>query len=161
VSLQSIRPALVQAYLDGMAGKPGKQAASLSAIKQVSAWAERPRLSDARHHQGLPVRGVGRRPYPLERRRRGAGEKHARPDIARVVTLGANTGQRGSDLIRMGWSDIEVYKGTRGSTSSRRKPAAQLWIPITAALAAHLDTWEKRPARSSRSSTATPGRASN
>ena len=41
-------------------------------------------------------------------------ERHARADIARVVTLGANTGQRGSDLIRMGPTDIETYDGRDG-----------------------------------------------
>ena len=32
----------------------------------------------------------------------------ARPDPARVVTLAVHTGQRGSDLVRMRWTDIEA-----------------------------------------------------
>src|SRR5882672_6075233 len=34
-----IRPALVQAYFDGLVGLPGKQAAALAAIRQLEKWA--------------------------------------------------------------------------------------------------------------------------
>ena len=33
-------------------------------------------------------------------------QQHARPDLARVITVAVNTGQRGSDIVRMRLSDI-------------------------------------------------------
>src|SRR5882757_4593463 len=38
-SLQDIRPSLIQAYLDGLAGRPGKQAVAYSVFKQMEKWA--------------------------------------------------------------------------------------------------------------------------
>lgn len=38
-------------------------------------------------------------------------EKCFRSDLARAITLGANTGQRISDLVRMCWTDIETFRG--------------------------------------------------
>lgn len=145
VPRQTLRPALTQAYIDGMAGKPGKQAATLSAIKQVEKWASVRDLLTRDITKGVECEESDGGHIPWSDADVALAEKHAREDIARVVTLGANTGQRGSDLIRMGWSDIEVYKGVHGINVKQKKTARELWIPITSVLAASLDTWEKRP----------------
>ena len=71
-------------------------------------------------------------------------ERCAKPHLARVMTLAANTGQRGSDLVKMRWSDIEEYNGRPASTSRRRRPAA-IRIPFTRELQAAISTWERRP----------------
>ena len=39
VSLQEIRPSPVQAFFDGIADRPGKQKVTLTALKQIEAWA--------------------------------------------------------------------------------------------------------------------------
>ena len=36
-----------------------------------------------------------------------------------IITLAANTGQRGSDLVKMRWSDIEESRANRVSTLYR------------------------------------------
>jgi hypothetical protein len=41
VSLEEIRPALVQQYLDGWSDRPGKQAAALAAFRALEKWANR------------------------------------------------------------------------------------------------------------------------
>ncbi len=61
------------------------------------------------------------------------------------MTLGANTGQRGSDLIRMGWSDIETFNGVDGINVVQKKTGREVFVPIMPALAAAMATWEKRP----------------
>jgi integrase len=144
VSLQAIRPSLVQSYLDGMAGKPGKQAATLCAVKQVERWASVRDYVKPGFTIGCQTEESDGGHIPWSDAEVAIAQKHARHDLARVVTLGANTGQRGSDLIRMGWSDVEVYKGVRGINVRQKKTARVLWIPIMPALAAYLDTWEKR-----------------
>ncbi len=145
VSLQTIRPSLVQSYLDGMAGKPGKQASTLSAIKQVERWGSVRDYVRPGFTTGCTTEESDGGHLPWSDAEVAIGQKHARVDLARVVTLGANTGQRGSDLIRMGWSDVEAYKGVRGINVRQKKTTRVLWIPIMPALAEHLDTWEKRP----------------
>jgi integrase len=74
-----------------------------------------------------------------------AAELHARVDLARAVTLGANTGQRVSDLIRMCPTDIETFKGRDGINVTQKKTGRQVWVPITAPLVAAMATWERRP----------------
>ncbi len=70
-------------------------------------------------------------------------EQHASPALARAVTLVANTGQRGSDLVRMGWTDIEEYRGIRGINVRQKKTGKQLWVPITVELADAMKGWER------------------
>jgi integrase len=72
-------------------------------------------------------------------------ETHARPHIARVITLAANLGQRGSDLVRMRWTDIEVVQGRPGINVTTMKTGRDLWIPFSAEMQAEIDKWEKRP----------------
>ena len=48
-------------------------------------------------------------------------ERHARIELARAITLAANTGQRGSDVVRMRWSDIEDYRGRPGIHVKQKK----------------------------------------
>jgi len=145
VSLQTIRPALVQAYLDGMAGKPGKQTATLSALKQLEGWAQVLDYLPRPITTGVKAEESDGGHTPWSDVHVDLVERHGREDFARLVTLGANTGQRGSDLVRMGWSDIETYKGTRGINVKQKKTGREVWIPITERLAAAMATWEKLP----------------
>lgn len=145
VSLQTIRPALVQAYLDGMEGKPGKQTATLAAIKQLEGWAMPRDFLGRDITRGVKAEKSDGGHIPWADAHVALVEKHGRSDFKRVITLGANTGQRSSDLIRMGWSDIEIYKGVRGINVTQKKTGRQIWIPITAHLAAAMDTWERLP----------------
>jgi len=72
-------------------------------------------------------------------------ETHARADIARVIILGANTGQRGSDLVKMRWTDIEDYKGRPGVNVIQKKTKKDVWVPFTQPLMTAMGTWERRP----------------
>ena len=59
-------------------------------------------------------------------------EKPRRPHLARVITLASNTGQRGSDLVKMRWSDIEEYEGRMGINVIQKKTGLVIWVPIHA-----------------------------
>lgn len=39
LSIQEMRPSLVQAFMDGLTDRPGKQNAALRALKQLERWA--------------------------------------------------------------------------------------------------------------------------
>lgn len=144
-SIQEVRPSLIQAYIDGMAGRPGKQTAALSALKQLEKWAVvRDHLPrditkgvQAEHPQG------GHMPWSDEQV--ALAELHLRPSISRAITLASNTGQRLSDLVRMGPTDIEVFDGLNGINVTQQKTGKRIWVPITSRLAEAMKSWERRP----------------
>jgi integrase len=145
VTLEQIRPALIQGYLDGWDDKKGKQAVALAAFKAIEGWAVvrdlLPRAITLGVTTGRPSGGH----IPWTDIQVQIAEQNARPDLARAITLGANTGQRISDLVRMGPTDIETYKGRQGINVTQKKTGRQVWIPITEKLAAAMATWERRP----------------
>jgi integrase len=145
ISVNVLRPALVQAFIDGLSDRPGKQAAALAALRQVERWAI------VRDLLAQPITtGVefdrshdGHKPWSDEQVR--LAETQARPELAQVVTLAANTGQRGSDLVKMRWTDLEVYNGLTGINVVQQKTGRQIWVPITQELSAAMAGWQRRP----------------
>lgn len=143
-----MRPALVQGFLDGYADRPGAQMAAKSAIKFVEKWAL---VRDRLPHPittGTEVIGSDGGHMPWTDVQVATAEHYARPDISRLVTLAANTGQRGSDLFRMHPHHVEMVDGRPGINVMRKKNNdwVPIWIPMTKPLIAAMDTWEKRPA---------------
>jgi integrase len=146
LSLHKIRPSLVQGYFDGIAHLPGKQAVALSALRQLEKWAIVRELLPRQITLGVETEegdDDGHIPWTAEQV--AIAEQHARADLARAVTLGANTGQRGSDLIRMSPSDVETFNGRDGVNVRQKKTRKLIWVPITQDLAAAMASWERRP----------------
>ena len=145
VSTEVIRPALVQAFLDGLAATPGRQKIARTALKSLEAWALVRDLLPYPITTGtytVPSDG-GHEPWSLEQV--ALAEAHARADLARVVTLAVHTGQRGSDIVRMRWADITEQDDHPGINVVQQKTGRRLWVPFTAELATALTTWERRP----------------
>jgi integrase len=140
-----MRPALVQAFLDGYADRPAMQKVAQTALKSLEKWAiVRDRLPNPiTLGTEAPGSDGGNEPWSDEQVE--LAELHARPDLARMVTLAANTGQRGSDLVKMRWTDIEEYEGRFGINVLQRKTGLKIWVPMTQPLMAAVSTWERRP----------------
>lgn len=145
VPVEMIRPALVQAFLDGLADRPATQRYARSALKAVEKWATVRDLLPYPITTGVEVLGSDGGYEPWTDDQVKLAERHARPHIARIITLGSNTGQRGSDLIKMRWSDIEEYKGRMGINVIQKKTGLPIWIPFTQDLTQAVATWERRP----------------
>jgi len=145
ISVNILRPALVQAFIDGLSDRPGKQAAALAALRQVERWAIVRDLLSQPITTGVEFTQShdGHKPWTDEQVR--LAETHARLELARVVTVAANTGQRGSDLVKMRWTDLEVYNGLTGINVCQVKTRRQIWVPITQELSAAMAGWERRP----------------
>lgn len=141
-----IRPAIVQAFLDGLAERPGKQAVALTALKQLDKWAV------VREHLAFPctygceVAGIEGGHIPWTDEQVAIGERHATHGFSQVITLAANTGQRLSDFTRMTWNDLEVFDGRTGITvrGGQKKTKRSQWIPLTQELSSALAGWERR-----------------
>jgi integrase len=140
-----IRPALVQAFLDGLADRPASQRVAQTVLKAVEKWAIVRDLLPYPITTGTEAPGSdgGHVPWTDEQVR--LAESAARPHISRIITLASNTGQRGSDIVKMRWSDIEEYEGRLGINVVQKKTGLEIWVPFTAELAAAIGTWERRP----------------
>ena len=144
-SVQQIRPSVIQTFLDGLAETPGKQTIARTAIKAMEKYALVRDLLFYPITTGTEVVGGGGGHEPWTDDQVRLAEKHARPDLARVITLAVNTGQRGSDVVRMCPSDIEVNHGHPGINVIQRKTGVRLWVPFTPDLIEAMKVWEKKP----------------
>jgi integrase len=145
--VSDIGPPEIQELLDGFeaAGKLGAGARLQVALKSVERWAIVRRHIPHAITLGTTITrsGGGHRPWTDEQV--ATAERHGRLPIARLVTLAANTGQRGSDLCRMRWTDLETNGGCLGINVIQRKTGLALWIPFSRELANAIQTWERRP----------------
>lgn len=147
IPISDIRPSLVQAFLDGLAHKAGKQMNALTALKQLEKWAiVRERLPRS-ITLGCEVMGKtalgGHRPWSDEQVE--FAELNAIPEISRAITLAANTGQRCSDLVKMRWQDLAPYRGQTGINVVQTKTKRELWVPLTGQLSEAIAAWSRRP----------------
>lgn len=140
-----IRPALVQAFLDGLADRPAQQRNAQTALKAVEKWAIVRDLLPYPITTGTEAPGGTGGYGPWDDEQVELAERTLKPYLARVITLGANTGQRGSDLVKMRWSDIEEYEGRPGINVTQKKTGLVIWVPFTQELIKAIATWERRP----------------
>jgi hypothetical protein len=143
-----LRPAHVRAMMEQIAATPAKANNFLWCMCALSGWA---RVND--HISQSFVEGV--KPFDLSER----GHKpwtpeqvaaiHALPDsvLRRGLFLYLYTGQRGSDVVRLGPTDIEDggFALSRARGTVQQKTKREVWCPIVPELAAEMATWEKRP----------------
>jgi integrase len=145
VPIEEMRPKLVQAYLDGLADKPATQQCARTALKSLERWAIVRDLLPRPITLGTEAPGSDGGHTPWTDEQVAYAETHAAPTLARVVTMAANTGQRGSDLVRMRWPDVEEVDGRPGINVRQKKTDLKIWVPFTSALIAVISTWERRP----------------
>src|SRR5262249_10846696 len=143
--VEGIRPALVQAFLDGLADRPATQRYALTALKAVEKWALVRDLLPHAITTGTEAPGGDGGYEPWTDHQVAIAERHCRPHLARVITLASNTGQRGSDLVKMRWSDIEEYDGRSGINVTQQKTGLVIWVPFTQELMRAIASWERRP----------------
>lgn len=148
VPVDEMRPALVQAYLDGLTETPGAQQTAYAALRALNKWARvRDLLPQPIVERGMELVGSEGGHEPWTDEQTAFAESTVSPHLSRVLTLAANTGQRGSDLVKMRWTDLEVHDGHPGINVHQVKKTKtgrmKLWIPFTQALIAKIDTWER------------------
>jgi integrase len=144
LAVEQIRPSITQLYLDQLAYSPSKQRNARTALKALEKWGMLRDFIPFAFCPGLEVTGElgGHEPWTDEQV--ALAERHAREWLSRAVTLGANTGQRGSDLVRLGWGDLEFHQGHWGLKLTQQKTKKALWVPHTPELERAIDTWPKR-----------------
>src|SRR5215831_5407628 len=153
VLLDEMRPALVQAFLDGLVYLDEKgilkglaaQNKALTVMKAVERFAVVRDLLPREITTGCEAPGSDGGHVPWTDMQVDLAEVTVAGHLSRALTLGANTGQRGSDLVKMRWTDIEEIEGRPGINVTQQKTGRKLWVPFTQALIKAMATWERRP----------------
>jgi len=145
VPIDRIRPALVQAFLDALADRPAAQQKAQTVLKSLEKWAIVRDLLPRPITTGTEAPGSDGGHTPWTDEQVAYGERHASFHLSKAITLAANTGQRGSDLVTMRWTDIETVDGLPGINVKQKKTGLEIWIPFTKALLAAMQRWERRP----------------
>lgn len=140
---EDLRPADVEALMDKIgAVKPGRANNILYALRSMTSWARGPRgllSSDPTHGVSTFQSNKGHKPWTAEQL--AWAEQNLTGMLRRAFFLARYTGQRASDIIRLGWTDVD------GDTISLRqkKTGVQPVCPIFPELEREMVTWEKRP----------------
>ena len=143
LSSAGVRPVHVQAVMDNLSATPAKANNFLGAMRAMSVWA---RARDHIPHsltEGVKPFGMdgGHEPWGPEQ------IKCVHDKLTGVVRQGVMlmlyTGQRGSDVVRLGWTDINDESLLR--VKRQQKTGVEAWCPIVPELAAEMQTWKRRP----------------
>ena len=145
IPIEQMRPALVQALLDALADRPAAQQKTKRVLKALESWAIVRDLLPRSITQGTEAPGSDGGHEPWSDEQVAFAEDGTAPHLSRVITMAANSGQRGSDLVRMRWTDIETVGGHPGINVRQQKTGLRLWVPFTQALISKIETWERRP----------------
>lgn len=141
-----LRPIHVQTLMDTMRDMPGKANGFLGAMRALSKFGRKRDLIDSSIVEGVSpcdVSGKGHKPW-TPAQIQAAHEKLAGM-VRRGVMLALYTGQRGSDIVRLGWTDVDSGPEGDGFPLRQQKTGVEPWCPILPELAAEMATWEKRP----------------
>lgn len=138
---RGLRPVHVQAVMDGLAATPGKANNFLTAMRAISAWASVRDHIDRGVTEGIKpyAQHGGHKPWSPEQVK--AATEQLTGMVRRGVLLYLYTGMRGSDAVRLGWTDID----DGGFCYRSVKTGRDVYCPIVPQLAAEMATWERRP----------------
>jgi integrase len=128
--------------MDRLAETPGKANNVLDALRALCRWACGPREllpRDPTHGVAHFDRGEGHKPWTPEQL--ACGDQNLTGMLRRGYMLGRYTGQRISDLVRLGWTDVDEG----GLSLPQKKTGVRPWCPIFPELEAEMSKWEKRP----------------
>lgn len=143
--VKTMRPSVVLKFLDALSHRPGKQAAALAALKAVDKWAIPRDYLPRPITFGIRVDGPQGGHLPWTDAQVELGEAKARKGLGRAITLGANTGQRGSDLVKMLATDLETVGGRLGINVTQQKTGKVVWVPFTELMLRAIETWPRLP----------------
>ncbi len=138
---EQMRASMIRGVVDGLAERPGAGNNFLSTMRAVSTWAV------VRDHLVASIT-EGIEPYasqgghkPWTDDQINAAKEHLTGAVRRGVFLMIFTGQRGSDIVRMGPTDVDE----NGFRLTQQKTKRDVWCPIVPELAAEMEGWERVP----------------
>lgn len=141
---EGLRPDHVTALMDQLVDKPGKANNTLGFLRAFNKWGR-----GRGHLRQSIVEGVsryrtdgGHKPWTTAQI--VAAEKKLTGAVRRGYFLARYTGQRGSDVIRLGETFVDDG-GFRLVPKKNGRATGEIWCPIEDPLAAEMATWERAP----------------
>ena len=135
---EGVRPKHVRALLDELAGVPGTANCVLGLLRALSSWGlERGHFPHSITEGVKPYKSDGGH-KPWTPAQCAAAEKNFNGMVRRAYFLARYTGQRGSDVVRLGESFIDEG----GFRLTQKKTHVEIWCPIEETLATEMATWE-------------------
>jgi integrase len=143
--IAGVRPAHVLKIMDGLAATPGKANNFLSAMKLLSGWARTQDLIDKNMVEGVRSYKLtgGHKPWTQEQI--AAAKQHLSGAVRRGIMLYLYTGQRGSDIVRLGPTYLDDGGFDMSFERAQEKTKREVWCPILPELAVEMATWPRRP----------------
>ncbi len=139
--IAGVRPAHVMKIMDGLSSTPGKANNFLSAMKLLSGWARVQDLIDKSMVEGITAYKLkgGHKPWTAEQI--AAADNGLTGMVRRGFLLYLYTGQRGSDIVKLGPTHVDEG----GFSIKQQKTGREVWCPIVPELAAEMATWPRKP----------------
>lgn len=137
---EQIGPHLIAGIVDGLGDTPGAANNFLGCMRALSSWGVVRRYFPHSITEGVKpyaARG-GHKPWTAEQL--AAGTKLTGL-VRQAWFLARYTGQRGSDVLRVG----ETFLHEGGFRLTQKKTGREVWIPVDDALAAEMATWPRAP----------------
>lgn len=143
--VEVIRPSIVQAFLDAFAETPGAQKTARTALQAVSKWATvRDLLPQGITHGVEVIRSDGGHlPWPEDLIK--VALDYAKPPFDKIIPLALGSGQRGSDVVDMRWSDLDDDNGQPIIRVVQQKTKRELWVPLMFEMKDRMRQWERKP----------------
>lgn len=139
--IEGIRPAHVQELMEGMATTASKANHFLAVMKALSGWARVKDLTTQSMTEGVKAYKLTGGHKPWTDAQIAAAMTKLTGDIRKGFMLYLYTGQRGQDVVRLGWTHVD----DGGFNLGQKKTGVDVWCPIVAELAAEMAEWVKAP----------------
>lgn len=136
-----LRPPIIREIVEGMEDRPGAANNFLGVMRAFSTWAVVNDYLQASMTEGVkPYKATGGH-KPWSDAQVAAAHQHLTGMVRRGVMLALYTGQRGSDVVRLG----PTFVDDGGFDLAQIKTGRQVWCPILPELATEMADWERRP----------------
>jgi hypothetical protein len=139
--VSGIRPSHVKELMEGMAGTPSKANHFLSCMKSFSGWARVKDYVAQSMTEGVRAYKVTGGHKPWTEVQIAAAKEKLTGDVRKGFLLYLYTGQRGQDVVRLGWTHID----DGGFDLGQKKTGVEVWCPIVPELAEEMARWTKAP----------------
>jgi hypothetical protein len=140
--IADLRPAHVAEIMKGLAHTPAKANQFLTLMKQLSGWASTQPgdLISQSFVEGVKTYKTngGHKPWTAEQL--AAADKLLTGTVRQGYLLYRYTGQRGSDVVKLGPTLVDEG----GFNLKQQKTKRDVWCPILPELAAEMNTWPRR-----------------
>ncbi len=138
---EQMRPSLIREFIEGLAEKPGAANNFLSVMRSLSKWANARELLTRSLTEGVERYTPKGGHKPWTDAQLAIAEQKLTGMVRRGFILARYTGQRGSDIVRLG----ETFIDEGGFRLAQQKTGREIWCPIDDRLAVEMAAWERRP----------------